>query len=221
MSDPHPDHQLSWIRNDIEPMFGVRSSRFTAVHSGLCVALAFAFSVIFYALLYLMPHNWFADMFTLRGFTPFLMVFFASWSAAILFFKWTKIRLQWKALDITILPELTFVLSSNTVDQVMQNINLMVEQPKHFFLFNRITGTLSNLKNIGMISDVSDILRTYNEQDEEAVETSYSLLNGFLWSIPGAWFHWYGTGTFRSNRRIRQCFAARGQYGGTDRFAAK
>jgi biopolymer transport protein ExbB/TolQ len=35
-----------------------------------------------------------------------------------------------------------------------------------------------------MISDVSDILRTYNEQDEEAVETSYSLLNGFLWAIP-------------------------------------
>jgi biopolymer transport protein ExbB/TolQ len=98
--------------------------------------------------------------------------------------KWTKIRLQRQALGISILPESTFVLSPNTVDQLIRNINEQVEQPKHFFLFNRIVGALSNLKNIGMISDVSDILRTYNEQDEEAVETSYSLLNGFLWAIP-------------------------------------
>jgi biopolymer transport protein ExbB/TolQ len=165
----------------------MRSHRFTAIHSGLCIVLAAAFTLFFYIVLYLMPSHWFVDMFTKRGFTPYPMVFLASWSAAILFFKWTKIRLQRMALDITILPasrDSTFVLSPNTVDQVMRNIELMVEQPKHFFLFNRIIGTLSNLKNIGMISDVSDILRTYNEQDQEAVETSYSLLYGFLWAIP-------------------------------------
>jgi biopolymer transport protein ExbB/TolQ len=165
-------------------MFGVRSSRFTAVNSGLCAGFALAASVLYYAFLYLMPENWFADMFIKRGFTPYLMVFLAYWSVAILVLKWTKVRVQRQALGISILPEGAFVLSPNTVDQVMRNINLMVEQPRQFFLFNRIIGALSNLKNIGMISDVSDILRTYNEQDGEAVETSYSLLNGFLWAIP-------------------------------------
>ena len=184
MSNFDQDNRLSWVRNDTEALFGVRSSRFTAVHSGLCAALALAATVFFYTILHLTPGNWFTDMFTLRGFTPYVMVLLALWSASILFFKWTKIRLQWKALDISILPESTFILSPNTVDQVMQNINQMVEQPKQFFLFNRIVGALSNLKNIGMISDVSDILRTYNEQDEETVATSYSLLNGFLWAIP-------------------------------------
>ena len=184
MYNSNQDNRLSCVRSDIESMFGVRNSRFTAVHSGLCIAISFAASVCFYVLLYLMPDNWFADKFTQRGFTPFLMVFFAFWSVAILLFKWTKIRLQRKALDISILPESTFVLSSNTVDQVMESIYLTVEQPKQFFLFNRIIGALSNLKNIGVISDVSDILRSYNEQDEETVETSYSLLNGFLWAIP-------------------------------------
>ena len=185
MSNFHHDHRLSWVRNDFESsLFGIRSSRFTAVHSGLCVAFAFVATVAFYILLYLAPDHWFVDMFTKRGFTPYLMVFLAFWSGAILLMKWTKIRVQRKALTISILPESTFVLSPNTVDQVMQNINLQVEQPKQFFLFNRIVGALSNLKNIGMISDVSDILRTYNEQDEEAVDTSYSLLNGFLWAIP-------------------------------------
>jgi biopolymer transport protein ExbB/TolQ len=112
-------------------------------------------------------------------------VFLASWSLFILLIKVSKIRLQRKALGIAIVPrELDFVLSPNTVDQVLRNINLAVEQPKFFFLFNRVVGTLSNLKNIGNISDVGDILRSYNEQDMESVETSYSLLNGFLWSIP-------------------------------------
>ena len=184
MSDIYQDDRLSWIRNDSESWLGVRSSRFTAVHSGLCATFAFAMTLFFYTLLYMAPGNWFTDMFTLRGFTPYVMIFLAFWSVGILCIKWTKIRLQWKALDISLLPSTTFILSPNTVDQVMQNINHMVEQPKQFFLFNRIIGALSNLKNIGMISEVSDILRSYNEQDEEAVETSYSLLNGFLWAIP-------------------------------------
>ena len=184
MSGFNQDNRLSWVRNDTESLFGVHSSRFTAVHSGLCAGIAFTCTVLFYATLYVTPHSGFVDMFTQRGFTPYLMVFLATWSAAILVFKWTKIRLQRQALGISILPESTFVLSPNTVDQVMLNVNLQVEQPKQFFLFNRIIGSLSNLKNIGMISDVSDILRSYNEQDEEAVETSYSLLNGFLWAIP-------------------------------------
>ena len=184
MINPNQDNRLSWERNDIESFFGVHSSKFTAVNSGLCAGIAFASTVFFYTVLYLMPSNWFVDMFTQRGFTPYPMFFLASWSASILVFKWTKIRLQRQALDVAIIPESTFVLSPNTVDQMMHNINQMVEQPRHFFLFNRIIGTLSNLKNIGMISDVSDILRTHNEQDQEAVETSYSLLNGFLWAIP-------------------------------------
>lgn len=184
MSNSFQDNRLSWVRSDTESLFGVHSSQFTAVNSALCAAFALTAAVIYYAVLYLMPHHWFSDMFTLRGFTPYLMVFLAFWSLAILFLKWTKIRLQHKALKIFILPTATFVLSPNTVDQVMQNIHSAVEQPKHFFLFNRIIGALSNLKNIGMISDVSDILRSYNEQDAEAVETSYGILNGFLWAIP-------------------------------------
>ncbi|MDR0520387.1 MAG: MotA/TolQ/ExbB proton channel family protein [Planctomycetaceae bacterium] len=174
---------LSWHQYDIETKFGVTGGKFTAVNSVLCAVLAFGGSIVFYLLLF-MQENWFADMFTKRGFTPFLMVFLAFWAAAILLFKWTKIRIQRKALGITILPEAGFILSPNTVDQVLRNVDMQVEQPRLFFLFNRITGALSNLKNIGMISEVSDILRSCNEQDMENVETSYSLLNGFLWAIP-------------------------------------
>jgi biopolymer transport protein ExbB/TolQ len=179
------NERLSWAGNDIEQRFGVRGGRFTSVNSKLCAVLAIVTTVVFYAVLYLTPDNWFGDMFTKRGTTPYFMVFLASWSLFILLIKVSKIRLQRKALGIAIVPrELDFVLSPNTVDQVLRNVTLAVEQPRYFFLFNRVVGTLSNLKNIGNISDVGDILRSYNEQDMESIETSYSLLNGFLWSIP-------------------------------------
>ncbi|MDR0336651.1 MAG: MotA/TolQ/ExbB proton channel family protein [Planctomycetaceae bacterium] len=179
------ESRLCWSRSDIEQKFGFRGGRFTAVNSRLCATLALVCSVLFYVTLYLLPSHWFSDMFTQRGMTPYFMVLLATWSLFILLFKSSKVRFQQRSLNIMILPsEHDFVLSPNTVDQVLRNINEVVEQPKHFFLFNRITGTLSNLKNIGMISDVGNILRSYNDQDIESVETSYSLLNGFLWAIP-------------------------------------
>ncbi|MDR0391268.1 MAG: MotA/TolQ/ExbB proton channel family protein, partial [Planctomycetaceae bacterium] len=179
------DLRLSWTRLDIEQRLGFRGGRFTNVNTTLCAILAAVCSVTFYTVLYTLPPNWFTAMFMQRGMTPFPMVFLAFWTLFILLLKWSKINLQKKSLNIKILPpDLDFILSPNTVDQILRNVNNQIEQPKYFFLFNRIVGTLANLKNIGMISDVGDILRSYNEQDIESVETSYSLINGFLWAIP-------------------------------------
>jgi hypothetical protein len=179
------DSRLSWTKSDIEQRLGFRGGRFTNVNTGLCMILAAVSSIVFYAILYIASDAWFSVMFTQRGMTPYVMTFLAAWSLFILVFKWSKIRFQNKTLMINVIPNnYDFVLSPNTVDLILRNINEAVEQPKYFFLFNRIVGTLANLKNIGMISDVGDILRSYNDQDIESVETSYSLLNGFLWAIP-------------------------------------
>jgi biopolymer transport protein ExbB/TolQ len=176
---------LSWQRSDIENQFGFRGGRYTATNSFFCSLCALITSIIFYVLMFLISDNWFSDMFVKRGFTPYLMVFLAFWTMFILLFKLCKISIQRKPLNIEILPdEHGFVLSPNTVDTVLANVYAAAEIPRDFILFNRITGTLSNLKNIGQIADVADILNSYNNQDIEAVEISYSLLNGFLWAIP-------------------------------------
>ena len=59
MADFNQDNRLSWVRNDAESLFGVHSSRFTAVHSGLCAGIAFTCTVLFYAIhhLRLLPRN--------------------------------------------------------------------------------------------------------------------------------------------------------------------
>jgi biopolymer transport protein ExbB/TolQ len=43
---------------------------------------------------------------------------------------------------------------------------------------------LSNLQNIGRIGDVSEILRTQAEYDENQLSSSYTLVSGFLWATP-------------------------------------
>ncbi|MGL6197015.1 MAG: MotA/TolQ/ExbB proton channel family protein [Thermoguttaceae bacterium] len=185
MSKINHAKKLSWNISDPEQRLGIRAGRFTNVNTKLCALLAVLCTVGVYTILYMVPANPYTLMFTDRGVTPPLMVLLSLWTLFTLVLKWLKIRLQQRALKISILPhQHDFVLSPNTVDQVLRNLNEAVEQPKQFFLFNRVIGALSNLKNIGMISDVGDILRSYNDQDIESMETSYSILHGFLWAIP-------------------------------------
>ena len=77
-----------------------------------------------------------------------------------------------------------FILSAGNADIVVDNIYRVVDEPKHFVLFNRIVVALSNLKNLGRIGDVGDILISQADQDEASMDTSYSLINGFIWAIP-------------------------------------
>lgn len=77
-----------------------------------------------------------------------------------------------------------FVLSPRTVDDVMRQMYLQVEDPSHFLLFNRILTSLSNLRNLGRVTDVDEILRSQATTEESAMETTYSIIQGFLWAIP-------------------------------------
>jgi len=141
----------------------------------------------FYAMLQLtgLRDTAFADVFINRGPTQIAVVFLFFWSLAILIIKWFKLRLQWKSLDVKVFPnEPGFTLSVATVGRVLDHIHDCVDDPRHFVLFNRIVVALANLRNLGRVGDVDDILRSQASQDESAMETSYALVQGFVWAIP-------------------------------------
>ena len=52
-----------------------------------------------------------------------------------------------------------------TAGQVLKNIYDQVDDPKHFMLTNRIVMALSNLRNLGRVGDVDEILRSQASQD--------------------------------------------------------
>lgn len=179
------DALLSWAKSDIEQRLGFHGGRFTRVNNLLTFLLGGLLAVLFYSALVPFQGSAFADMFTERGWVQYATVLLTSWSLVILFFKWRKLAFQRRALAHQIVPaNPDFVLSSTTVDQVMGQMYATVDDPKHFLVFNRITVALSNLRNLGRVTDVDDILRGQAEQDESGMETSYSLVQGFVWAIP-------------------------------------
>lgn len=191
---------LSWQRQDIEQKFGFKGGRFTRVNSFFSGLIAVAFTIFLYGFLWLssmsifsqmLPErlnkqmDWITAMFTQRGFTPYVIIFLSFWSFASLFIKWRKLKLQRQTLLIDVVPaQANFVLSAESVRQVTENLFRSVDDPKFFVLFNRIHIALSNLRNLGRVSDVDEILRSQADHDESVLETSYSLLRGFVWAIP-------------------------------------
>lgn len=176
---------LSWHRGDIEQKLGFRGGRFTRVNAFLTFIMALLATGAFYAALVPLTGTWWAKVFTERGPVQYVTVFLAFWSLAILLIKWRKLAFQRKSLRYLVVPEShDFVLSSATVEQVVDKIYATVDDPKQFTLFNRIMVALSNLQNLGRVGDVDDILRSQATQDESAMETSYALLHGFVWAIP-------------------------------------
>jgi hypothetical protein len=178
---------LDWSRRDIEQRLLFPGGRYTRVNNLLTGLVGGILTAAFFGLLQVAPlrDSTFADVFINRGPTQFAVVFLFFWSLAILTIKWFKLRFQWKSMDVRVIPnEPGFTLSTATVGRVLDHIHNCVDDPRHFVLFNRIVVALSNLRNLGHVGDVDDILRSQASQDESAMETSYALVQSFIWAIP-------------------------------------
>lgn len=180
---------LSWALEDFEQRLGFRGGRFMSVNNRLTFLLAIAWTVLFYAFVHLVKRlgvgPLFTDMFLLRGCIPYATMLFFFWGLAILFIKARKLPLQRRALNMAAVPQQPdFILNEDSARMVLERINSLVDHPRYFVLFNRIERALSNLHNIGQIGDVSTILRSQAESDEDQVASSYTLLSGLLWGIP-------------------------------------
>mgnify|MGYP002631476534 FL=1 len=178
--------QLSWDASDIEQRLLFKGGRFTQINTLLSFLLALALTGVVYGILLLIPDAVISQKLIGQGVIPYSIVFFTAWSVVILGIKRMKLGLQRRCLAMDIAPEgdTGFVLSPTTVELVTNRMFLLVDKPEQFLLFNRISTALSNLKNIGRVSDVDEILRSEAETDEAAMDASYVLLSGLIWAIP-------------------------------------
>ena len=179
------DNPLSWRRYDIERRFGLSGAKWTRVTMWFTFLLALGATVLFYSIAFFLPQNRFCDMFTARGITPYPIVLLGFWTLFSLLIKSSKLRFQCRSLKTSILPgDPSFILTPYTAGQVIQKIKDQADGADDFILYHRILPTLSNLRNIGRVSDVTEILQSRGEQDENTVESSYTMINGLLWAIP-------------------------------------
>jgi biopolymer transport protein ExbB/TolQ len=184
------EYQLNWSKNDFERKLGFRGGRFTSTNKLLTFISGAILTALFYAVITIAVKpitewKWLSDMFLERGPTQYATMFLFFWAVSILFVKWRKLCLQHKALELAAIPsQPDFILNPDSAPPVLDRIHSLVDSTGNFLLLNRIERALSNLKNIGQISDVSSILQTQAQYDEEQVSSSYSLVAGFVWAIP-------------------------------------
>lgn len=178
--------QLSWDASDIEQRLFFKGGRFTQVNTLLSFLLAVALTAAVYGILLVLPSNIVSGKLMGQGVIPYSIVFFTAWSVVILGIKRLKLGLQRRCLKMNLAPEddAGFVLSPTSVELVTDRMYLLVDKPERFLLFNRISVALSNLKNIGRVADVDEILRSEAETDEAAMDASHVLLSGLIWAIP-------------------------------------
>ena len=177
--------KLSWRRDDFERRFGFEGGKYLKVGAIPSCLMGAICTVLFYVVLLYLPDSAFKEMFTNRGWTQYAVVGLGFWTFFLLWIKTRKIKLQRKPLKLAILPDdPDFVLTVRTVDAVTNKIAQNADSPKDFIVYRRIVQTLSNLRNLGQVADVDALFRSQAEQDENAMETTYSLISGFLWAIP-------------------------------------
>lgn len=181
------NHQLDWARSDLEQRLFLAGGRFTQANTILAGIVAGILTVLFYVVLGTtsLADTVFGRILLERGWTQHCCVLLTFWSLTILAVKWLKLGLQRQALDLRLLPpEPGFVISASTVDDVLQHLRDTVADTTRFLLLNRIEVALANLRNLGRVGDVDEILRSQAAQDESQLETSYAVVQGFVWAIP-------------------------------------
>jgi biopolymer transport protein ExbB/TolQ len=183
VSPPLP-RPMSATRYDPEHWIGL-SSNGTSVNSLFAGVIAGFITTVFFGFLAFLPDIYIRQVFLSRGPTQFATVLLGVWCGVILIVKRIKLHIQSEAIRHSVMPDDPgFILSSATADRVILNIHALSEDPERFIVYNRLLIALSNLRNLGRVGDVDEVLNSAADRDESAHETSFSLVAGFLWAIP-------------------------------------
>jgi biopolymer transport protein ExbB/TolQ len=186
---------LSWEKEDIENRWGLglfKGGRFTSVNKTFTFLVALGVTGIFIWLMFLLNRGdsslkqvgtAFVRPGNLYATGPATLFFF--WGVVVSLVKLPKLRLQRRALDLAAVPQhREFVLNETTAKTVLDRVRSLVDDTRYFILLNRIDRALSNLQNIGGVSDVSTILKAQSENDENQVASSYAIIHAMIWAIP-------------------------------------
>ena len=180
---------LDWHLGDIEQRFGFSGGKYTDVNTWFALLATALITGAFFIGLCHVPASVRSikaiAMILERGWTPYAMVALFVLALTISFIKWRKLAFQKKAFGVELIPVgNNFALTSETALDMIKTLSESVDDPKRFVLFNRIERALLNLKNVGNVSDVSEMLRAQAENDESHMDSSYGILSGIIWVIP-------------------------------------
>ena len=204
-----PGDTLTWSKIDPERRVGLPSGRDTSPHVFTTAIVAMLLMAIVYGLAFLLrgylnsfvpptiestgssdlASPLYGDLLwtLLTGYSRIPVAIFAigSWAWSILLLKWLKIRAQRVALDFDVLPpEPEFRLTPDTVDPVIDHVESRVVDSGRFLFLDRVISVLRNVRNVGRVSDIDEMFASAADADEARMESSYTIIRGFIWAVP-------------------------------------
>ena len=157
----------------------------TNVSMLLTALLGVVLTVAFYAALFPVPDNYFRQLFYNRGWVTVAETFLMFWSIGVLLFKTQKLFRQREAMLLDVLPEsLAKNITAEKIDQFAQHISDLPIDPGFSFLVRRVLRGLEHFSVRRSASEVGTVLASQSEIDAHSVNSSYAMLNVFIWAIP-------------------------------------
>ncbi len=146
--------------------------------------LGVALAAVVYLALYPVRDS-FGAIFYQRGWVPVVIVLLLCWAFAILIFKYFKLQRQRDATLFDVLPtEIGEEITRENLPQFLGHVRALPMEPSESFFINRVLRGLEHYRVRGSADEVTSVLQSQSEIDNNAVASSYSLLNVFLWAIP-------------------------------------
>ncbi len=154
----------------------------SAIRSG---TLGLALTIAVLVLLLPIRNTYLGELFLHRGWVPYTETFLLCWSVAILYLKSRKIKRQRESMLFDLLPgDISKDITSQSVGRFVKHIEELPVQPSESFLVNRVLRGLEHFRVRNSNPEVAAMLSSQSEIDANAVQSSYTLLNVFIWAIP-------------------------------------
>ena len=116
---------------------------------------------------------------------PIAEVFLFAWSMVILFLKWKKIKRQKDSMLFDLLPnELSADITQESVGRFLDHARQLPLGPDDSFLVSRVLRGLEHFRVRNSNPEVAEVLNSQSDIDANAVQSSYTILNVFIWAIP-------------------------------------
>lgn len=125
------------------------------------------------------------ELFVKRGWVPPVEMFLMCWSVAILFFKGQKLKRQRASMLFDLLPnDIAEEITEDSLPKFVKHIHELPVEPAESFLVGRVLRGLEHFQVRKSNPEVASMLASHSEIDANAVQSSYTLLNVFIWAIP-------------------------------------
>lgn len=144
------------------------------------------------ALLYLavfMPlkDHYLSKLFVARGIIPYITVLVTFWGLALLVLKSVAVRRQlgFAELELELIPlDIGVQITPDNVQQFLNHLSQQSAVQRGSIVGRRIQGALEHFKSRNSVPEVQQYLSTLAEIEASRVDSGYTLLRAFIWTVP-------------------------------------